>query len=84
MKYWKIIADNLSKAGWSWGCVSTVDSNGRTTFVADAHRDGRIPFAVRQSKTILERSGRSGGILRRGSQTFKRPLSLPYDTALLF
>src|SRR4030095_10372009 len=21
MKYWEIIADNLSKAGWSWGCV---------------------------------------------------------------
>jgi hypothetical protein len=20
--YWEIIADNLSKAGWSWGCVS--------------------------------------------------------------
>ena len=42
MKYWEIIADNLSKAGWSWGCVATVDSNGRTIFVADAHRgDGR-------------------------------------------
>ena len=26
MKYWEIIAGNLSKAGWSWGCVSTVDS----------------------------------------------------------
>jgi hypothetical protein len=23
MKYWEIIADNLSKAGWSWGlCLS--------------------------------------------------------------
>ena len=22
------IADNLSKAGWSWGCVSAVDSRG--------------------------------------------------------
>jgi hypothetical protein len=21
MKYWEIIANNLSKAGWSWGCV---------------------------------------------------------------
>ena len=30
MKYWEIIADNLSKAGWSWGCFSAVDSNGRT------------------------------------------------------
>jgi hypothetical protein len=28
MKYWEIIADNLSKAGWSWGCVSGVDSSG--------------------------------------------------------
>jgi hypothetical protein len=26
MKYWEIIADNLSKAGWSWGCVSVLDA----------------------------------------------------------
>jgi len=30
MKYWEIIADNLSKAGCSWGCVSAIDSSGRT------------------------------------------------------
>ncbi|HEU5247122.1 MAG TPA: hypothetical protein VFU09_08545 [Candidatus Udaeobacter sp.] len=41
MKYWEIIADNLKKAGWSWGCVSAVDSSGRTLFIADAHRDGK-------------------------------------------
>ena len=23
MNYWEIIADNLSKAGWSWGCISS-------------------------------------------------------------
>jgi hypothetical protein len=34
-----IIADNLSNAGWSWGCVSAIDSHGRTIFVAGAHRD---------------------------------------------
>jgi hypothetical protein len=29
VKYWEIIANNnLSKAGWSWGCVSAIDSNG--------------------------------------------------------
>jgi hypothetical protein len=28
VKQWEIIADNLSKAGWSWGCVATVDSSG--------------------------------------------------------
>jgi len=40
------IADNLSKAGWSWGCVATVDSNGQTIFVADAHRDNGKRFIV--------------------------------------
>jgi hypothetical protein len=39
---WGIIADNLSKASWSWGCVSAVDSHGRTIWIADAHRgDGK-------------------------------------------
>jgi len=41
-----IIADNLSKAGWSWGCVSAVDSSGRTIVVADAHRDDSQRFIV--------------------------------------
>jgi hypothetical protein len=39
MKYCEALADNLSKAGWSWGCVATVDREGRTIFVADTHRD---------------------------------------------
>jgi hypothetical protein len=37
-RYWEIIADNLSKAGWSWGYVSAIDSNGRTIWVVDAQR----------------------------------------------
>ena len=40
-KYWEIIADNLSKAGWSLGWVSALDVEGRTTWIADAHRDGK-------------------------------------------
>jgi hypothetical protein len=28
MKYWEIIADKLSNAGWSWGCISAIDSSG--------------------------------------------------------
>ena len=47
MKYWEIIADNLSKAGWSWGCVSAIDSNGGTIWIADAHRDDGKRFIVR-------------------------------------
>jgi hypothetical protein len=46
VKYWEIIADNLSKAGWSWGCVATVDREGRTTWVVAADRDGQR-FIVR-------------------------------------
>ena len=49
MKYWEIIADNLSKAGWSWGCVSAIDSNGRTIWIADAHRGDGRRFVVRNS-----------------------------------
>jgi len=33
VKYWEIIAENLSKAGWSWGCVSAVDCEGRTIWI---------------------------------------------------
>jgi len=51
VKYWEIIADNLSKAGWSWGCVSAVDCDGRTIFVADAHRGDRA--TVCDSLTLL-------------------------------
>src|SRR5438552_11481746 len=51
MKYWEIIAANLSKAGWSWGCVSAVHSDRRTIFAADAHRDDGKRFIVRGSKT---------------------------------
>ena len=39
MKYWEIIADNLKKRGWSLGWVSAVDSQARTIWIADAHRD---------------------------------------------
>jgi len=39
---WEIIADNLSKTGWSWGCVASVDREGRTIFVADEQRFRRL------------------------------------------
>jgi len=52
LKYWEIIADNLSKAGWSWGCVSAIDSNGRTIWIADAHRDDGKRFVVRADEKL--------------------------------
>jgi hypothetical protein len=53
VKYWEIIADNLSKAGWSWGCVSAIDSCGRTIFVADAHRGHNECFIVRADEKLI-------------------------------
>jgi hypothetical protein len=52
MKYWEIIADNLSKAGWSWGCVSAIDSNGRTIWIADGHRGDGKRFVVKRQASL--------------------------------
>jgi hypothetical protein len=52
VKYWEIIADNLSEAGWSWGCGSAIDSTGRTIFVADAHRDDGKRFVVHADEKL--------------------------------
>jgi hypothetical protein len=52
LKYWEILADNLSKACWSYGYVATVDHQGRTMFVADAHRGDRKRFVVRADEKL--------------------------------
>jgi hypothetical protein len=52
VKQWEIIADNLSKAGWSWGWVSAVDSKGRTIWIADAHRDDGKQFIVKADEKL--------------------------------
>ena len=52
LKDWEIVADNLSKAGWRWGCVSAIDSNGRTIWIADAHRDDGQRFVVRADEKL--------------------------------
>jgi hypothetical protein len=48
VNYWEIIADSLSKAGWSWGCVATVDSNGRTIWM-------QTHIAATESASLCER-----------------------------
>jgi hypothetical protein len=51
-RYWEIIADNLSKAGWSWGCVSALDRQGRTIWIADAHRGDGKRFVARADERL--------------------------------
>jgi hypothetical protein len=50
----EIIADNLSRAGWSWGCVSDLDSAGRTIWITDTHRDNGQRFIVHADDKLLE------------------------------
>ena len=52
VKDWEIIGDNLKKAGWTWGCVSAVDANGRTIWIADAHRGDGKRFIVRADQKL--------------------------------
>jgi len=52
IKYWEIIADNLSKAGWSWGYVSAIDSSGQTIWIVDAHRSDEKRFVVRADEKL--------------------------------
>ena len=51
MKYWEIIADILSKAGWSLGWVSPLDVEGRTMWIVDAHGCGKH-FIVRSDDIL--------------------------------
>jgi hypothetical protein len=52
VKYWEIIADNLSKVGWSWGWVSTINSNGRTIWIVDAYCDDGKRLVVRADQKL--------------------------------
>ena len=52
MKSWEIIADNLKKAGWSLSYVSAIDFNGRTIWIADAHRGDGKRFVVHADEKL--------------------------------
>jgi hypothetical protein len=51
--HWEIIPlTDLSKAGWSWGCLSAVDCEGRTIWIVDAHRSDGKRFVVRADEKL--------------------------------
>jgi hypothetical protein len=87
VKYWEIIADNLKKAGWSWGCVSAIDSNGRTFWIADAHRSDGKRFIVRADEKLtafLDRTATiTGGrlLLDQANWLSARPASKVFSAA---
>jgi hypothetical protein len=74
MNDWEIVADNLSKAGWSLGCVSVLDSMGRTIWIADAHRDDGKRFVVHAVEKLTAFMEAESAILL--FQLFNRPFRL--------
>jgi len=58
------MADNLSKAGWSWGCVSALDCEWRTIWIVDAHRDDGKRFVVRADEILTAFQGLESNVLR--------------------
>ena len=42
----------FSDGGWSWGCVSAVDSEGPTIWIVDAHRDDGKRFIVQADEKL--------------------------------
>ena len=52
LKYWEIIANNLSKRGWSWGCSTEVRPDGSILHCVDAHRDDGRRFIVRSDEKL--------------------------------
>ena len=52
MKYWENVADKVSKARWSLGWVSAVDSEGKTIWIVDAHRDDGKRFVFRSDEKL--------------------------------
>jgi hypothetical protein len=79
MNYWEIIADNLKKRGWSLGWVSAIDSQGRTIWIADAHRGDEKRFVVRADEKLtafveLEMAGRDNPSRRGKVEETSKPI----------
>ena len=78
VKYREIIADNLSKAGWSWGCVSAIDSNGQTIWIVDAHGYGTrfIVHSDEKLTAFVELESAIRGHLRKRNECFSHEITV--------
>ena len=88
---WEIIADNLSKAGFSCGSVSAIDSNGRTVWPAavskfDSNRSHGRAFVISRTRFRFPKYCSDTGVTSEnyGNPTLKSGerlnFSLPYGS----
>ena len=52
MKYWEVIADKLSAAGWSWGYCSAVTKDGWRWWIVDAHKGDGKRYVVHSDELL--------------------------------
>jgi hypothetical protein len=52
VKHWEIITDNLKKAGWHCGCISSTDHEGRQFWVVAAERSDTGRFIVHSDEML--------------------------------
>jgi hypothetical protein len=71
----EIVADNLSKAGWSLGYVSAVDREERTIWIADAHRGDGKRFVVHADEKLTAFTGLESQLVAKGMMSRKRRVS---------
>ena len=85
MTYWsrplalKAESNALSKAGWNLGYVSAIDSNGRTIWIADTHRDNGKRFVVHADEKLSAFLELESAI--RGSSSFTCPCTVKRHSA---
>jgi hypothetical protein len=51
-KSWEIIADNLEKAGWNCGCISSIDHEARQFWVVAVQRSDAGRFVVHADEKL--------------------------------
>jgi hypothetical protein len=51
LEYWESVVQKITKAGFSLGWVSTIDFEGRTTWIVDAHGYGKR-FIIRAEELL--------------------------------
>jgi len=81
-KHGEIIADNLKKAGWSYGYVSALDSNGRTIWIADAHRGDGKRYVVRADEKLTAFVELQAAIHRQPASSQRPDRAQPPDAQL--
>jgi len=51
IKYWEVVADKLSAAGWSWGYCSAVTRDG-WRWIVDAHKNNGRRYIVHSDELL--------------------------------